>query len=795
MLKVLPCKFAANISFGAKKNDFSAGQTREQKEKNILVCADSLLLYSATVNSKTREILQELSKIAANGYPINELSELEYKSAEAAKNLPIPVYFPNQPLSIWGGLYLDLKDDLKLPASTKWVMSADIAKVLNGETKPDEVTNPNVWSISYEYTNPVGGQTDIAREMPHALEQSGVRTYAISPMFNISVNGKRINYLEKDENGNTYYTTPNNRTLVHKIYEGNLQTGEKTDRLSVYYGEFGPFKQKTLFLYDDDMFNFGETKTPMVYQDLPHSPERARMAQFNNMTYEFLSQAKENDIRLPNGEKLQAPDKLVAHEAWQSGGLLCKLRLYSRAEDTIHAKRKDTTDYLRRLANNTSVVVHNLGDGYQGQSWDKKVMEEYFNILYGDFARDIVENSCIADVENRKFSLFGTPSQRIGFYEDVLNPAHASCVLATSIGPVSEGYRAELAKKGLSSKLDTIIRIKDTKGSLDFYPNGVDKKPLTASAENVEKANKDFEDRLSKIYGTAEKIIPYIENFDNDASLISLDEFARRKDHNKFIFIGLLNDAVKNNGTATPLIHGNNPANFYSGEYGIDISDISVNTPIFTMASRLDSQKGFDTMIDAYVKLVKNCNFDSDDIPVLLISGGGDKSIAEYIQNKKDELKELGKRILFTQNRISNSGLLLMNMTTRNCMPSDFEPYGISELKGLYAGSHVIATEVGGMRSSGEISRKIYSYDDYGADKANAITVKDYDFICIAPEHERAAKRDKNSTKLAQAMYKDILLSREESLKMDLNALKTDVSWNKGAIQNYMEQMKIKVAK
>lgn len=30
---------------------------------------------------------------------------------------------------------------------------------------------------------------------------------------------------------------------------------------------------------------------------------------------------------------------------------------------------------------------------------------------------------------------------------------------------------------------------------------------------------------------------------------------------------------------------------------------------------------------------------------------------------------------------------------------------------------------------------------------------------------------------------------------MDLNALKTDVSWNKGAIQNYMEQMKIKVAK
>ena len=128
-------------------------------------------------------------------------------------------------------------------------------------------------------------------------------------------------------------------------------------------------------------------------------------------------------------------------------------------------------------------------------------------------------------------------------------------------------------------------------------------------------------------------------------------------------------------------------------------------------------------------------------------------------------------------------------------MPSDFEPYGISELKGLYAGSHVIATEVGGMQSSGEISRKIYSYDDYGADKANAITVKDYDFICIAPEWEKPLLREKNAQKLALAMQKDINLSKEEALKMDLNALKTDVSWDKGAIQNYLEQMKIKTTK
>ena len=244
----------------------------------------------------------------------------------------------------------------------------------------------------------------------------------------------------------------------------------------------------------------------------------------------------------------------------------------------------------------------------------------------------------------------------------------------------------------------------------------------------------------------------------------------------------------------TPLIHGTKAPDFYEGIYGIDIENITSSTPIFTMASRLDSQKGFDTMIDAYSKLVKTYDKNDTNMPVLVISGGGDKNLANYIQAKKDDLGEYGKRILFTQNRISNSGLLLMNMTTRNCMPSDFEPYGISELKGLYAGSHVIATEVGGMKSDGEISRKIYAYDDYGADKANAITVKDYEFMCISPDWDRGARKERNSDKLAAAMKKDISLSREESLKMDINALKTDVSWDKGAIQNYMDKMKIKVS-
>ena len=331
-----------DVQFGAKSKNKDSGinSYSAQKERNILTSADALLLYSATINSKTREMLQELQAISAKGYPQNELDELEYKALEAARNIPVPVEFPNHPLSIWGGLYLDLQDDLKLPSSAKGMMTRDIARVLNGETKPDEVVNPDVWSISYEYTNPVGGQTDIAREAPEALNKAGVNTIAISPMFNMSVNSKPVNYLEKAPDGTLYYVTPGNKTAVEKVYEGELKTGGRMDKFSVYYGEFGPNRQKTLFLYDDDMFNFGDTNTPMVYQDLPHSPERVRMAQFNNMTYELLAKAKDGEVKLPDGSELKAPDKLIAHEAWQSAGLLCKMRLYSRAEDSIHSRRK-----------------------------------------------------------------------------------------------------------------------------------------------------------------------------------------------------------------------------------------------------------------------------------------------------------------------------------------------------------------------------------------------------------------------------------------------------------------------
>lgn len=780
---------------------------KKQAEQNIKNSLNALAAHQILIEDSSKQILKELRAIQAKNYPIKDLKELEYKAQLTAGSLPGPVAFPKHPLSIWGGMYVDLNDGETLTKEAKELMANDIANVLAGKTEMKEVTDPKVWSVSYEFTNGVGGQKDIAREMPDAMSKAGVDTFAIAPMIFFQNNGNQINYTEKTPDGKRYYVTgtKNNKikTEITKVYSADVKSGNKTTKMDVYYGVFADKsgkKIKTLFLYDNDKFALGDVKdcdAPNEYASTKKSPERVRMAQFNNLTYELLAAAKEGKINLPDGTELPAPDKIVAHEAWQQGGLLGKLRLYSRAEDSIHSKPLETTEYLRDIANNTAVVIHNLGDGYQGQEGSKDVIEGYFNTLYGDFARDIVENSCIADKGDNKFELFGKPEQRIGFVKEILNPAHGAAVLATTIGPVSEGYRSEIVNDKISSKLDPVMKLKDKYNSLVALPNGVDKASLAASPENVEKVNKAFAEKINELTGEDIEILPYSED-------MSLEEFAAAKENNKELFVKVLKDAVDHNEELTPLtlkgpkevvVEGvkrtSIPPSFFLGKTGISLEGATKDTPIFSMASRLDAQKGFDTMVDAYAGLVEKYEADDPNLPILVISGGGNKEIAEYIKKVKDELGDKGRRILFTQDRISDPGLLFMNMTTRNCMPSDFEPYGISELKGLYAGSHVIANEVGGMKSEGKISRKIYSYDDFDTDKANAVTVKDYKFMCLAHGDEKEAARVHNAKKLTEAMEKDINLSKEDSYKMDMNALKTDVSWDKGAIQNYMKVMKI----
>jgi len=701
-------------------------------------------------------------------------------------------------ISIWDDKSLNLNSAAKIdsnvslkegeigPVARK--IQNEIGRIVNGESKPTPMKDPKIWSVSYEGLGyAVGGQADIAKELPVALQNEGADVLSVAPLVSMDCEADGIKYGIKKDGEKLFYVAPQMKQgiEVQKLYEGKLDDGSLFE---AYYAPKGPHGAPVLYLTDNNYLDMGNTVTNNVYQNTAKSNERVRMAQFNNLLYEAAIQAKEGKLVIPGAEK-SVPDKVVAHEAWQSAGFLMKARLLSHALEADGKLNSDSAEYIRGLADNTAVITHNIGPGYQGYQGEKDINEAYFNTIYGDYAHDMVYYSCVPeDTDDRILGLSSTESQRLGFYAKDFRPAHAAVLLATKIGPVSEGYVSEIINDGLAGDLTRVIQTRKKKGGLVPFPNGVDKKSLAATAENVKSIN----DVLDK-YGITERVVPYIENYNDDAKTIDIQELIQKRDNNNNIFTTLLKSQLDPNSTVKPF---GEKAEFYKGEHGLNLEGISPKTKIYSMASRLDSQKGFDTAVDAYKLLVSKYKGPKEDTPVLILSGAGNAELEKYIKDKKDEMGKDGTRLLYTAARVPNETLLLMNMATTGLMPSDFEPYGISDVKVMYAGSHIINTEVGGMKAEGNVSRKIYSLKNDGVEKANAITIDDYEYICSLPSNVNKEKiKNNNAKRLFKAMSEDCRLTREDSAKLDRNALATDVSWNKGAVQNYCEQMGIEITK
>lgn len=730
-----------------------------------------------------------------NGVTKDDIKAISKASPSASKQI-----------NIWGDLDLNLNAKKRLSEKTQELIGDEITRSLYGEIKAKEVENPVVGSISYEgWGHALGGQGDIAQQMPAALKEQGIDSIVFAPLLEVTLKDKtHISGLTDLGNGKYKYFAPKFKDKtgieVQRVF------GKEGDDMQVFYGEADSDnvswvkkgeKQKVLFLYNPKYFKLDRlpcvASTMNTYMSTPKSPLELRMAKLNSMTYDTLIKLKEGELKTSDGEVIKPVDKLVMHEAWHSGGLAAKLKLLTHAQEASGELKKDTAEHLRELSDNSAIVVHNLGNAYQGQVGDdrKDIMEKYLNEIYGDYAHDIVYSSIIE--ENK-----GSEQQRAGFIGDVMNPAHLSVVLSSQIGPVSEGFREEILQEedGLSAKLTPTIINKNTSGRLVAFPNGIDKWELAASTENVDKINDKFKESLGD-----KKVIPYIDKYtdkidaDNPDAVKAFDD---AKKHNTEIFVDLLKASTKG---ASPLIAGNkNPE--YAGSVNID--DITADTPIFSIATRPDDQKGLDTLTDAYAlkvnELVKNDP--KADIPVLMISygkmlnsdGTENTKLKDHLEGVKKDLGNNGRRMLITQNRMDNEGLLLMNMTTRPFTPSDFEPCGIADAKGYAAGSHGIVHEVGGMRPEGDekTSRKTYTIGKDGIKKATATTVANYDPMCLVDtQKEKDKLRVKNARNLKAAMDQDMALSHSDSIRMDINALNLDVSWNKGAIQNYMNRLGI----
>lgn len=830
----------------------------EQKIKNIIEKHDGLI----------QELKSQIEKCKITSEPsgayLEKLDELEAKYArkiadvlhlQNSSNAPIPL--PKRLVGERVEMSVNCTKRIKENAWRK--IRSEMADSFAGKYRKIEKLDPqDVRLVSVSYEGPgghaAGGQYDIATQLPDALAEQGVPTWNIGPA---------VNYVKKNaageittrfgifakKDGSFTYACPRPLTSKSKpaqengacIYSvekiGDFGLPDNGTNMAVYYEP----KTKTFLLQDDKYFDFGEATVKNTYENLPNSSERIRMAQFNNMTFEFLNNCMEGKIKVPMTEggapETLIPNRMVAHEAWQSGGLFQKLKLLTHAREADGTLTSDSAEKLRTLADSSVMPVHNCGPAYQNGFW--KEIPEYMDAIFGGYSHDMMIATDLRLLDLPK------DMHTLGLIRDYYNPAMPAAILAR-YGAVSSGYQTELGlklKEGadermgmFSAELVPIFQKRNhiVNGGL---PNGVDIAPFEPSVVNINAMNKNFQkaerggfavDSYRYIDEAGQQhsgIMPYLTE---DGKTLSLKEFSARRKHNQQIFLDMLKKQVgAENGEwqQTPLFKN---SKVVKGWTTFDISTATVDTPIYSTVSRFDDQKGISTTLVAYEKLMREWSakkLPEEKRPILLakLNKVEDESghFEKLIKEMEERLKKDGvpHRFVHVNGFLLDDGLQLVNMTTRPIMFSDFEPFGISDVKGLYAGSHILATNVGGMNAAnkGKIGEKVvgvfagvqknptefkptvYNGRDSFSSAQNAVLVGNgSNYVPFVTINDSVAKKEqiqKNGEEIFEALMFDSQLTRAQTDVMDKNALQVDCSWKNGAVQNYMRHLNINTEK
>ena len=735
-------------------------------------------------------------------------------------------------VSIWGDLHLNLPEGRKVPRQVLEDIQVKTADIIKGkhvnQIKP--VKNPRVASISYEgFAGKTGGQSDVAIELPKGFKDAKVDVFNIAP----GLHGKigQDSYILKQVEGSAdefEYFNPMIKTLqerlgkpvepikITRIYAEDLETVYKGEtrsfKMEAFHGRT-PDDQEIVILNEPDVFNLGELKEGNIYTDEAKYPEKVRMAFFNKLTMQFLSVLEDKKIML-DGAVMRPVDRIVAHEAWQSGGLLGQMRFLSPIQKHFGEITPEKAEYFEQLADSSIVLGHNVNPGYQGWGNRSNVqeLENVFEVLYGEFAKPIVEEASLISHIKTDSGEGLKDLQRVGFIGNNMNLSHLSVALKGKLVPVSENYSKELID-GIGKRLSGLIYEASKGGTVLGIRNGIDKAPLAPTLEKAVRINKYMNSSLpSTIKNEATGAVEHL-TFDKQVQAYFDDAFKVMDNHDeafkatkgafidyykKFIEVtknGSINNPVgftMKEGERIPVLSTMEKVEFIGGTEFVNLDDVTAKTPIFSMIARMDDQKGFDTTAAAVKKVMEEME-DAAEIygekPVFILnaSGKNDQLITD-LENLKKELGEKGNRVIFQRGFLNENFLDWMNMSSDfTFMPSNFEPCGIGDAKSLACCTPVIASPVGGI-------------PDKIKDMVNGIYIKNFE--TELSKDQKGLPYDKqevmmhNATQMSKAILnalKKINHKPEEYINMRKEAGKCDFSWSNGPIQKYMKEMNIEV--
>lgn len=587
-----------------------------------------------------------------------------------------------------------------------------------------------------------------------------------------------------------------------KPYETDFVKIVKNDRTKEIeaYGRYRTtFYDSKKFDLSARLLNEGE-KFNLYRNDTLSSGETERMTYFSKFFTEQLYRRDESNFVLKAldkvddagnviiNEKTKTPEKefvklgadAIIGNDWHTGPISAILRQLTTVKK-FYGMDPQKADKLQNLPIIT--ILHNVE--YKGSVGFSQ--ERMFNIMFGEHAAKIVENAYMPDIAVVKDKP-GLPQYLLNsmMTGSDINPQMMAASYSDLLVPVSEQYAVDIASHGgFGGSVHDIFKMRARMFEYadDNYLNSI------LLRNNIDSKNVKYRKTLLGINNgcdtsnniLSEKVARKMEK-DLNLPQNSITPYSKNVDilswhnKNKGVYIDKI---VKEVEQAKASSGAENPMKLYMPE-ATDLSGVNADTPIFTLAGRIEDQKGVDIYSKGILEFYKN--YKGDNYPVFYIQGiGATPQYMNYFLNAKRELaktnpaaaKRMVATSLFGEPGRYDACKMMADYTP---MPSWFEPFGLVHKENAkFNGSIPITNEVGGLTAN-------------LTDKVNALFVK-YQHR-FDPNINAVQINGENLGKIFEEAV-NIYNDKERFAKMLKASIEADHGWlvKDGPIDKYVEQL------
>jgi starch synthase len=658
---------------------------------------------------------------------LNFLSFGAKKTGKQVQAAPLPGEYPQYKIKINAqkALPLDVAREVQTAASKK----------MTG--KPSwNIPTPNAWMVTAETSTfmKTGGLGDVAVDLPEAFNKTynndGAKMTIVQPLYE---SGDLVK-LENNGDGTYTYTSKPMGGKINLVDTGvkiDVPVGDgKTTEVTVLKGSLNGTEYR--FLKNKEFFgelpNDGKKVSPYV-ENKSGVGESERFAFLSKAVAYYIKDLKENN-------PADAPNIIDAND-WHAGPLAAQFKylMPAKAANNDGVSRKTAIE-LQEIP--IVYTVHNLE--YQG--WDHPNTSKILDLLYEDYASSIFKNAYAPNMKD-------TPKSVI--VRDTYNAAIHGLSLADAVIAVSPNYSKEIASQEFFGY--DFVNVLDTRkdsGNLTGIVNGIGQEGIAPDGKLATKVYQKF---------------PEFKMYNKD---MSTQEIQAARKHNKSQFIKLLQSGEIKERLGLDSTDGSKLDFLKPSDFD--------KTPILTVVSRLEGQKGPDLMAKSIKHALMQPVAKDKPLPVVVIlgTGGGAEKLNEL---KKELPPELSKRVVFFNAFSVDLMHMIQTAGDMFLMPSKFEPCGLGQLQAMAKGNVPVATATGGLADTIENGKtgflSVYHPQNPGDSKEDQTKA----LKNTSRNYNRALDK-------ALATYHK---SPQKFQQIALNALKEDFSWEEsGSLKKYL---------